>query len=281
MGRLKVCNHCRAFFDATLKSCPECGVSTIPREMREKGGTFDRLASRGAPVHMLVIGVNVALYVICVVMSGGFRNVGGFLGIGAVDIEVIWRLGALSYRPVVEGGEWWRLVCPVFLHFSLIHILFNCYAIRVAGQIAEHAYGPAKFLALFVLMGLCGSVASLVWNGEGLWVGAGASGAAFGVIGLAGVYGVRSGNDAIRRAMFQWAAFVLIFGFVSRGAVAIDNAAHIGGLISGIGFGYTFHMADRTRLRARAVRAWDVAAIAGVALVVASFTFAVLSPTPG
>ncbi len=272
MGRLNVCPRCRAFFDPGLRECPHCGTSIVPRRVRERGGWFDRLASRGLEVTLLIIGANVVLYAAEVFASGGIRAEGGIWGLGAVDPEVVYRFGALRYRSVVEGGEWWRLVCATFLHFSLLHIAFNVYAIRLAGRVAEEAFGPAKFLTLYLLAGLAGSVSSVLWNGPGLWWGAGASGAAFGTIGMAAVYALRTKNDALWRWMSQWVIFALVITFLP--GLGADNAAHLGGLAAGALLGYRAGYASRTRLSPRAVRAWDLAGLGSAALVLLCFLLA-------
>ena len=182
------------------------------------------------------------------------------------------KLGGANYYHVAKGGEWWRLVCPIFLHFSLIHILFNCYVIRFAGQIAESAYGSAKFFCMYLVTGVAGALVSLVWYKIGL--GAGASGAAFGIIGMAGVYGIRRRDEGLRRMMFQWAFIAFAFGLFSPG---IDNAAHLGGLAMGVALGFMVKPAERTRLSTSAVRLWDVLAVMGIGLVVLSFAFAILN----
>ena len=245
MRRLNICQTCRAFFEPDQKVCPHCGTSIVHRMVREHGGIFDRLASRRFEMTLLIILVNALIYVGCVVLSGGFRTggEGGFLRtFGAVDPEIVLKLGGANYYHVAKGGEWWRLVCPIFLHFSLIHILFNCYVIRFAGQIAESAYGSAKFFCMYLVTGVAGALVSLVWYKIGL--GAGASGAAFGIIGMAGVYGIRRRDEGLRRMMFQWAFIAFAFGLFSPG---IDNAAHLGGLAMGVALGFMVKPAERTQ----------------------------------
>jgi membrane associated rhomboid family serine protease len=276
LARLNICQTCRAFFEPDQKVCPHCGTSIVPRLVRERGGVFDRLASARYEVNLLVIFTNVVLYVVTVILSGGFQSVEGSLirSFGAVNPEMVLALGGSNYKLIVQAGEWWRLVCPIFLHFSLLHIAFNCYVIRFAGQIAEGAYGSAKFFCLYLIAGIVGAAVSVAWNGVDLRYGAGASGAAFGILGLAGVYGIRSGDEGLRRVMFQWAFIALAFGLMSRG---IDNAAHLGGLGAGVGLGFLVRTAARTRLSPAAVRFWDAAALLGVTLVILCFVLAVLT----
>jgi rhomboid protease GluP len=221
-------------------------------------------------MHLILIGANALLYVAAVAVSGGVETGGRLLGLGAVDPKVLLRFGAANHHLVTAGAEWWRLVCPIFLHASLIHLLFNCVAIRWAGGVAEHALGPAKFLALYLLCGLAGSAVSLAWHGSSLGCGVGASGAAFGAIGMSAVYALRTRNDALWRWMSQWAILALVLGMTP----GIDNAAHLGGLAAGAGLGYVSRFAERTRLSPRAVRLWDAAGATAVLLVAVSFAIA-------
>ena len=106
MGRLNICQTCRAFFEPDLKVCPHCGTSIVPRMLREHGGVFDRLASARLEMNLLIILANVLLYVVCVVLSGGFRTggEGNFLRtFGAVDPQVVFELGGANH----EGCAGW------------------------------------------------------------------------------------------------------------------------------------------------------------------------------
>ncbi len=275
MSRLTACPRCRALFSAGEGRCPECGQSLAPRLARERGGIFDRLAARGAGAVRMLLLAEVAAYAISLSMSGSLLAgmEGGVARFGEVSVPVIWRLGGLTWDGVVTDGEPWRLVCPVFLHFNLLHILFNGLCIASAGRVAEMAFGPAKFLALFLATGIAGSVASLAWHGAGPWIGAGASGAGFGILGLSAAFAVRTRNAELKHYMLRWAVYGLVLGF----AVQADNAAHLGGLVAGFTAGALLRPAARTRLSPRAVLAWDVLGAAAVLVVLGSFAAAGLS----
>jgi rhomboid protease GluP len=265
---LRACPRCRALYDVALPDCPECGQSIRPKLARELGGWFDRLAARGFTAVRLLIALNVALYGAALLLSGGFRRgAGGLSGFGAISGAVIWSLGGLTHEGVFEDQQWWRLVCPVFLHFGLLHILFNCYVIGWAGQIAETAWGSAKFILFFLLAGLAGSVASLLWHGSGFWIGAGASGAGFGILALTAVHGLRTRDEALRSFFVRWLILGLVLGFV----VGADNAAHVGGIAAGGLLGLLSASAVRTRLSWRKVVLFDLAAVLSLVVIAASF----------
>ncbi len=139
------------------------------------------------------------------------------------------------------NGEWWRLVSPVLVHGSLLHLAFNMYFLYLVGPLVEQVYGSARFLLLYVLTAATASVASFLL-GPGPSVGA--SGALFGLCGvlLVGRMLHRPVLGGQQRAlMSQLGGLVVInlvfgFGFNSIGG-NIDNFAHLGGLAGGLWLG--------------------------------------------
>ena len=125
-------------------------------------------------------------------------------------------LGA-KFNPLIDAGQWWRLLTPMVLHGSMLHLLFNTYALYVLGPQVESTFGTARFLAVYLVSGLAGSVASYVWNADALSVGA--SGAIFGLFGALGAFAYSSrsliGWEASRMQLYQMATLVainLVFG---------------------------------------------------------------------
>jgi rhomboid protease GluP len=263
------CNKCRAFFPVDAKVCPHCGTSVVPKKLREEGGIFDRILPAGFGMTASIIAANFLAFGAMLLVQGGPAK-GGILRVlgGTVD-----NFGGLWAPNVVQLNEYYRLVCPIFLHWDLIHIGFNCFVIWQLGRVAEFAYGPAKYLVLYLVSGLVASVASLVWHLDAPVLSAGASGAAFGLFGLVGVFAWRRGLDAIKRSVIQWTLINLVFGYIHP---QIDNAAHVGGLIAGVALGFLVREAVYTRLRPVAVRAWDAGAVISILVVLASFGFALV-----
>jgi membrane associated rhomboid family serine protease len=143
----------------------------------------------------------------------------------------------------LAAGEWWRLVSPVLVHGSLLHLLFNMYFLYLVGPLVEQMYGSVRFVVLYVLTAAAGSAASFLFGGSGPSVGA--SGAIFGLCGVLLVVSVvhRPVLDGRGRAiMSQIGGLVVLnliigFGFDALGA-RIDNAAHVGGLLAGLWLGF-------------------------------------------
>ena len=167
--------------------------------------------------------------------------VGMELSGGSTNPEVLLRFGA-KYNPLIWHGEWWRLFTMMFLHIGPIHFLFNSYALFVLGWAVEPFIGRLRYIALYLLSGISGSLISTIFSAAK--ISAGASGAIFGVAGaaLAGEL-VRGGSfpNVLRRpygrALLLFIAINLAFGFL---VPFIDNSAHIGGAVSGFCLGYVF-----------------------------------------
>jgi rhomboid protease GluP len=169
---------------------------------------------------------------------------------GSQRTDVLVRLGA-KVTPLIAAGEYWRLFTSMFLHIGLVHLAFNSYALIVIGTELEQLLGWGRFLLLYLLSGLFGSLASYAFSFN---LSAGASGAIFGLIGALAAFLLlhhqRLGTWGRRR--LSNVAFLIVvnlfFGFTQPG---IDNLAHLGGLLSGLGLGWALaprYEVDRTRL---------------------------------
>ena len=135
----------------------------------------------------------------------------------------------------IAAGQYWRLLTPIFLHGSLLHFLFNMYALYHLGREVEAFMGPRRFLLLFFYAGLAGTVFSLLFTPNR---SLGASGSIFGLIGAQGVFLYRHRQlfgERGRRGLQQVimiAGINLLIGLQGN----IDNWAHLGGLLGGLGF---------------------------------------------
>jgi len=146
-------------------------------------------------------------------------------------------------KGALAAGEWWRLVSPVLVHGSLLHLLFNMYFLYLVGPLVEQLYGSVRFVLLYGLTAAAGSAASFLLGGSGPSVGA--SGAIFGLCGVLLAVSLvhRPVLDGRGRAiMSQIGGLVVLnliigFGFDALGA-RIDNAAHVGGLLAGLWLGF-------------------------------------------
>lgn len=138
-----------------------------------------------------------------------------------------------NIRVLTLDGEWWRLITSTFLHIGLFHLIMNLYALIYIGFVLEPLVGGRRFLLVYILSGLVGSVASL-WFNEHV-VSAGASGAIFGMFGM---FLVLLLTDIIPKVI-RWQLLLAVSIFILYNLVSgikgnVDNEAHIGGLLAGM-----------------------------------------------
>lgn len=157
----------------------------------------------------------------------------------------------------IAQGEWWRFVSPIFLHFGILHFALNSLALKVVGSYLETMLGARWFLLIYLGSGVAGNVLSSLTN---VSLGAGASGAIFGLIGVGMLLELmilyREKSKFYMAPFTSMAvlniAFAIVFNFISHlsenSKVGIDNAAHIGGLLAGIILGTTMLLLKKNRL---------------------------------
>ena len=130
----------------------------------------------------------------------------------------------------IVRGQYWRLFTAMFLHVGIIHLFFNSYALYVYGRVVEPLFGKGKFLTIYLISGLMGSLFSYMLSPN---PAAGASGAIFGLMGSL-LYFRRNYRYIYDRAIGPQLIIImginLLYGFLQPG---IDNWGHIGGLIGG------------------------------------------------
>lgn len=174
---------------------------------------------------ILLMNVLVFLYLLFqgAAISGG--NLSVYIDYGA-------NLGALT-----KTGQWWRLFSAMFIHYGILHLAFNMWVLWDAGRLTERLYGHFNFAWIYLFSGLFASLTSLYWNMDEV-ASMGASGAVFGVFGALIGYLLREKRTMpgvlqkqLLRSALIFTAVTLFLGFTIP---AIDNAAHLGGLISGL-----------------------------------------------
>ena len=157
-----------------------------------------------------------------------------------------------DFGPLTLTGDWWRAVTCNFIHIGAFHLLMNMYAFMYVGLLLEGLIGSRRMFMSYLLTGLCSAVFSLYMHGE--TISAGASGAIFGLYGifLAFLFFHRIAKEqrkALLTSILIFVGYNLVYGMKA----GIDNAAHIGGLLSGFLLGiiyvcsYKFEKADAQR----------------------------------
>ena len=276
----RMCRACRALVPAGARACTECGAA-----LSAAGAPgLSRLASWAlpgvSPAAVLILTANFGLFALLGARAG-FAS--GDAGAGpqalfhllSFDSDTLVRYGSGNNLLLLERGEWWRLICPIFLHAGLLHLLFNTFIFVQIAPLIEQEYGRHKFTVLYLLTGIGGFLASEVLRAvllRRLVNTVGASGAIFGLVGAALVFGLRRGGaygGELRSLMTRWTIYALVMGFLMPGT---DNFAHLGGLASGALFAALVRPGEAAG-RAGAW-AWRLAAVVAAGGAVAAFAFA-------
>ena len=184
------------------------------------------IPKEGFYITPILINLNLLVFIAMVIAGFGFVSFKG---------EDLLSWGA-NYKPVTSNGQWWRLLTNTFMHGGLMHILANMYGLLFVGIFLEPLLGKKKYLLIYLTTGILASVASIWWYDATVSVGA--SGAIFGLYGfflatlLLKVFPPDFGK-AFLTSTLVFVGFNLLMGFTG----GIDNAAHIGGLLSGFVIG--------------------------------------------
>lgn len=206
---------------------------------------------------------------------------------------VLYAFGAKTNYLIGNEHQWWRLITPMFIHVNLFHLLVNMYGLWAIGPWVEKLYGSARFVVFWVVTGLAGVVGSYLSVIPGSHPGpvtsfliknhdtpsVGASGALFGLIGVLFVFGLkyrRELPEGFKRAFGTGLLPVILLnlgiGFVGRGF--IDNAAHLGGLLSGAALAALVSY-KRPGQSTGVTIAWRAGQVMALLLVAISFFFVV------
>ena len=217
----KLCQWCVQHEAAQRGEEPENAVQRV------ETAPWLRRQSTSRVITQALFGINVAVFL-------GML----FAGVSILDHpsgQDLVHWGA-NYGPYTVSGQWWRLLTCVFVHGSFLHIAFNMWCLWDLGALAESLYGHWTFAAIYLITGVSASLASVVWNPSVLSVGA--SGAIFGIAGALiasfylGEFSLpRAAVAGTLRSVALFVGYNLLFGAV---AARTDNAAHVGGLVTGL-----------------------------------------------
>lgn len=182
-------------------------------------GKFYASAFKAVPMHMVVLVLTVIAY--------GAQQMAGKAAILA---------GARMNHAIIRHGQLHRLIAPLFLHHSALHLLSNCFSLWRIGPLANGAFGSARLLLIYLLSGVGGNLFGL-WLGSARAISVGASGAVFGMIGAVASFAFRNreslgrGANALMSSAGQILALNLFIGLQPRSG--IDNLGHFGGCAVG------------------------------------------------
>ena len=218
----------------------------------------------GMQVTYGLIAINVGIYILMVISGVDFFDPGG----GAI---VKW---GGSFPPMDLNGDWWRTFTSMFLHFGILHLILNMYALYSVGIFLEPMLGKGRYIVAYLCAGLLASIVSIVWRIGGTGVGAGASGAIFGMFGVfLALMLVNAVPKKVKQAMLQsiliFVGFNVFYGF--KPGSGIDNAAHLGGLVSGFIIGCLYSLTFKNATKQKTVAITAFVAIITAAVMVGVF----------
>jgi rhomboid protease GluP len=235
VGRpFRLCEQCGKPTPVNLAQCVNCGAISVQSVVAEEQDRVEMqyaraLFSRATPVTYALLGANVAVFLLMTIVSSGTEDSSTLIAFGA------------KTNALLQSGEWFRLITPIFIHAGIFHLLLNSYALWMVGMQVEKLYGSARFLLIYLLSGVGGVAGSYI--GQTILPrffdapSVGASGAIFGLFGVLAVFGFRYRRElppAIRRAVTAGVLPVIVINlFIGLSIPFIDNSAHVGGLLTG------------------------------------------------
>jgi rhomboid protease GluP len=236
-------------------------ILTAPPETTQQKirGFFSLFTPKeGYYITPIIININLLVFILMVVsgVSAFEPDTGSLISWGA------------DFRPLTMDGQWWRLITSMFLHIGIFHILMNMYALLYIGLLLEPYLGKLRFASAYLFTGIISSLNSVYWHP--LTVSAGASGAIFGMYGVfLAMLTTNIIDKKTRSALLASIGIFVVFNLMNGAKQGIDNAAHIGGLLSGLVIGYAYYpglkKTDALNLKYLTV------ALLGVATLIASF----------
>jgi membrane associated rhomboid family serine protease len=242
--------------------CPECQTPAAvgvhcPECVREQRAKFTENRRASGPSSLTVARRRFAML-----------DQKGTVVLVAVSV-VIWLLDQLSggflsqwlaYNSVLLPTQPWRIVTVLFVHSTFLHIAFNMWALFIFGRMLENMLGTWRFLALYFIAGIGGSVL-VTFLAPGTWV-VGASGAIFGLFAAFFVLQRSLGNNAV--SLLVVIGLNLVIGFLP--GTNISWQAHVGGILAGFVTGFVFARTRNVRQRGLQVTLLGLEAVVAIAL---------------
>ena len=219
---------------AAIAALREDTVKTALAEEEQAAAVDKAMNLTGSNLYAtyVIIAINVFVFVVMAMNGAGIFEPNGY-------VHMKW---GSNFSPLTLSGDWWRLITSTFIHFGVIHLAMNMYCLYTVGVYLEPMLGKVRYITAYLCTGLLASVISLWWHTEPV-NSAGASGAVFGLYGL--FLALLVSNlipKAVRSALLQSIGIFIVFNLLYGIKGGVDNAAHVGGLLSGfiIGLGYLF-----------------------------------------
>lgn len=237
------CHKCRKLISTKDSYCPFCGApQTVERETTSLTKEF---FNEPGEVITWIVGINVLLYAASILLdsSEALSMKHGLLGFGSPTSRSLYLLG-MTGGSVWTCGHWWTVLTASFLHGSILHIYFNLSWLRQLGVLTVGLLGPARFIFAYLFTGVGGFITSNLWHNS---ITVGASCSIFGLMGVLIVFAQRRGGllgQRLGKQLWIWTGIGLLFGLMIP---MVNNAGHIGGLVSGMLLGFLFPKHENRR----------------------------------
>ena len=196
-------------------------VSILNYSIEKEKSNNPKVKYKESLVTYILICINILIFIITAFLSKNIYN---------IDLYTLIALGA-KVNGLIDNGQPWRLLTCAFLHGGLAHIAFNMYSLKIIGSEVEYVYGKVKYIGIYLISALGGSIFSYLFNADS--ISGGASGAIFGLLGAMLIFGIRHKNKIGKAYIMNLFKVLLINIFIGVTLSNIDNGAHIGGLIFG------------------------------------------------
>jgi len=214
--------------------CPDCVAEGARTQRQARTVAGGRVPLNPGRVTLGLIGLNVLVYLL--VGAAGGSGSASYLQL------VLTTASYPAYDVVgVDDGGWWRLLTSAFLHVQLLHLAFNMIALYTLGPPLERLVGTARFIAIYLICALAGSVA-VVWLTSERTLTLGASGAVFGIFGAAIVLMRSRGYE-----VGSWIAVLGLNLVITFAIPGISWQGHLGGLVVGVALGLVLAYTPRQR----------------------------------
>ena len=231
--QFKYCPGCQAQLAIDAKTCPWCATAQLSKIEVYWQQLGKRFLPRALPTTRALCFFNVVLFIILSIDITMHPDFGISDALISPPGELVYRWGAH-----IRGEmHWWRMFTANYIHFGIIHIIFNISALRYVTPYVERTFGSLLTFGMYNLLGAFAMTISNLFGDAGIV--AGASGSIMAFVGMAGMAAHLENtplSKKLRNNMISVGIATIAFGFLVNGAMGngIDNIAHIAGLISGV-----------------------------------------------
>jgi membrane associated rhomboid family serine protease len=142
--------------DRLVAVLPKQRTSAFRAQLQEHAKFEQSLIAQSpeTPVTIALVAINVLVFLVTAIAGGGWLLANG-------SLQVVW---GSNFGPYTTDGEWWRLLTSLFIHFGIVHLVFNMWALASFGPLIERLFGSVNYLFIYLIAGATGSLASISWR---------------------------------------------------------------------------------------------------------------------